>query len=311
MQNSTPLVAVLMVTYNHEKFVAQAIESVMIQKTNFPYRLFIGEDCSTDRTADICSELKAKYKDRIELYINRTNLGAIVNSNQIVEVCNRSGAKYMAILEGDDYWTDENKLQIQVDVMEKQDDVAICFHNCEEFYNDVSTPPYNYCPKTMNERPKLEDLLAYNFIPTSSKLVRINALKRLPDWYMKIVSNDWVLNILYAERGSIYYIDRLMSRHRLHSGGRGFNRERMHKDIIRVYKYLNRYFHGKYSAIIRKNISLQFLHLFDLLNLNNRKIGAMPWLLCGFYYDFVGVSRILISSQVTKIRKLRIPIGGK
>src|SRR5271157_958173 len=128
VENIPPLVAVFMVTYNHEQFIAQAIESVMMQKTNFPYKLFIGEDCSTDGTADICRNLKSKYKDRIELHINQKNLGASPNSNQLLEVCYRSGAKYVALLEGDDYWTDKQKLQIQVAFLEANPEYGSCCH---------------------------------------------------------------------------------------------------------------------------------------------------------------------------------------
>src|SRR5664279_2965814 len=99
-----PVVAVFMVTYNHEKYIAQSIESVLMQKTTFPFKLFIGEDCSTDNTRSICLEYFKQEPEKIELYLNEKNIGAIKNSHQIYKACYYSNAKYVAMLEGDDCW---------------------------------------------------------------------------------------------------------------------------------------------------------------------------------------------------------------
>ena len=114
-----PLVAVYMITYNHENYIAQAIDSVLTQKTTFPIKIFIGEDCSTDRTAAICLKYKEKNPGKIEVTFNKQNIGPKNNAKQIFQACFVSGAKYIAMLEGDDYWTDPNKLQLQADFLEK------------------------------------------------------------------------------------------------------------------------------------------------------------------------------------------------
>lgn len=121
------MVVVQMVTYNHEKFVAQAIESVMMQKTSFRYKLIIAEDYSTDRTREICIELKNKYPEKIDLFLNSKNLGVTLNALQVHKACIAIGAKYVAICEGDDYWTDPLKLQKQVDFLENQPTCTICW----------------------------------------------------------------------------------------------------------------------------------------------------------------------------------------
>lgn len=122
------MVVVQMVTYNHEKYVEQAIESVMMQKTSFRYKLIIAEDYSTDRTREICIELKNKYPDKIDLLLNSRNLGVTLNALQVHKACIASGAKYVAICEGDDYWTDPLKLQKQVDFLESNSDFILCAH---------------------------------------------------------------------------------------------------------------------------------------------------------------------------------------
>ena len=129
------MVAVWMVTYNHEEFIEKAIESVMIQKTTFQYKLFIGEDNSIDNTREICEKLKEKYADKIEYFLHEENIGATPNGIFMYEQCFKSEAKYIALLEGDDYWTDPHKLQKQVDFLEANPMFSICwtkFHTLSE-----------------------------------------------------------------------------------------------------------------------------------------------------------------------------------
>jgi len=128
-----PLVSILMITFNQEKFIAQAIESVLMQRVNFKYEIVIGEDCSTDRTRDIVLEYQEKYSDRIKLLLQGKNAGMHKNFVDTYYACM---GKYIALLEGDDYWTDPYKLQKQVDFLEKNPDFAICFHNMQIIYED-------------------------------------------------------------------------------------------------------------------------------------------------------------------------------
>ena len=103
-----------MITYNHEKFIAEAIEGVVMQKTNFQFELVIGEDCSTDNTRAICIEYQKKYPDIIRLRLPETNQGMMLNW---INNINSGRGKYIALCDGDDYWTDPYKLQKQVDFM--------------------------------------------------------------------------------------------------------------------------------------------------------------------------------------------------
>ena len=123
------MVAVWMVTYNHDEFIENAIESVMMQKCSFKYKLLIGEDNSTDKTREICKKIKEKYADKIELILHKKNIGANPNGIYMYKKCLESGAKYIALLEGDDYWLDTYKLQKQVDFLEKNLDYSFCSTN--------------------------------------------------------------------------------------------------------------------------------------------------------------------------------------
>ncbi|MGM5470813.1 glycosyltransferase [Flavobacteriaceae bacterium LMO-SS05] len=115
---SSITVAIWMVTYNHEAYIEQAIRSVMQQQTHFNFKLFIGEDCSTDNTKSICEQLQKEFPDHIELILNQENLGSTKNAIHTYIRCFESNPTYIALLEGDDYWRDPLKLQKQVDFLE-------------------------------------------------------------------------------------------------------------------------------------------------------------------------------------------------
>src|SRR5438132_1821213 len=99
--------SVMMITYNHERFIAQALDSILAQRVNFDYEIVIGEDCSTDGTRDILMDFHRRYPDRIVLLLRDHNLGVMRNFEATLGACR---GRYLALLEVDDYWTSENKL---------------------------------------------------------------------------------------------------------------------------------------------------------------------------------------------------------
>lgn len=119
-------VSVLMITYNHENFIREAIEGVLMQKTDFPIEIIIGEDCSTDNTRKIVLEYSEKYPDIIRPLLPENNLGMMKN---FIETMQTATGKYIALCEGDDYWTDPYKLQKQVDFLEANEEYSVCYHD--------------------------------------------------------------------------------------------------------------------------------------------------------------------------------------
>ena len=115
MADTSKKVSVFMITYNHEKYIAEALDSILMQKTDFDFDIVIGEDCSTDATRRIVLEYSRKYPDKIKLLLHNVNVGFISNMMYVLEACT---GKYVAMCEGDDYWTDPFKLQKQVDFLE-------------------------------------------------------------------------------------------------------------------------------------------------------------------------------------------------
>ncbi len=119
-----PLVSVGVFTYNQEQYIEQCLDSILSQKTTFEYEIIIGEDCGTDRTRAICIDYQKRYPERIKLLLHDSNHGMMTNFS---EVCKLMRGKYMADMDGDDYWVDELKLQKQVDFMEAHQEYGVCF----------------------------------------------------------------------------------------------------------------------------------------------------------------------------------------
>lgn len=133
-EKSHILVSIVCITYNHEPYLRQALDSFLIQKTSFAYEIVLAEDCSTDGTRKICEEYAAKYPDIIHYIYRDHNVG--YNENEYEAMCAAKG-KYIAYCEGDDYWTIPDKLQRQVDFLESHPDYSICWHRCK--HHNVTT----------------------------------------------------------------------------------------------------------------------------------------------------------------------------
>lgn len=128
-----PLVSVVTITYNHERYISNCIEGVLSQITNFPIEFIIAEDCSTDRTRIICEDYARIHPEMIRLITSENNLG--YNANELRAMKSARG-KYIAYCEGDDFWTDCMKLQKQVDFLESHPMYSICFHRCRHWDAD-------------------------------------------------------------------------------------------------------------------------------------------------------------------------------
>lgn len=212
----TPRVSVCFITYNHETYVAQAIESVVAQRTTFDYEIVVGEDCSTDGTRRIVEAYAERYPGRIRLNLQTENRGLLRNFLTTFESCR---GEYVALLDGDDFWTSSRKLQKQVDFLDEYPDCSICFHDVEVLLPDGSVCEVNYTRPDHPPFATIEDLFETNFIATCSAMLRKCALPGLPPWYASSPLEDWPLYILYAERGKIGYLKEPMGVYRSHGRG--------------------------------------------------------------------------------------------
>lgn len=215
MESQIPLVAIWMVTYNHEKFIKTAVESVINQKTNFQYKLFIGEDSSTDTTGKICEGLKKEYPQKIELYRHSKNLGGSKNAVYLYEKCFATKAKYIALLEGDDYWVDDYKLQKQVDFLEKNQKYSI-HSGCVERVDRVNRNT-TFTQKEFH----FKHFLTSNHLITCTVLFRNNIIDYGLLNKENIFYGDMYLYlcILFKSRGFAYISNDVLSHYRIHSEG--------------------------------------------------------------------------------------------
>lgn len=210
-------VSVCIITYNHEKFLAQAIEGALIQDVKVDYEIVIGEDCSTDDTANIALDYQKKFPDRIRVYAREHNLGMMRNFIRTIEACR---GEYIALCEGDDYWTSPHKLQEQVEFLDNHPDFAICSHNVLLRQEGSADPGIEWLGAKHNEVSTLEDLLRDGSGgATCSLMFRNKVFGEFPDWYYTSPGGDWALQVLCASQGNLYYFREVMGVFRRHDRG--------------------------------------------------------------------------------------------
>lgn len=224
-----PKVSVSIITFNHEQYIAQAIESVLMQKTSFDFEVLIGEDDSEDNTREIVKEYERRYPEKIRLFLNdRKNViyidGRATGRWNMINNLKHARGEYVALLEGDDYWTDPYKLQKQIDFLDSRQEYVICFHWTkwlDEEGGKIRDKMYG--PSFINYiKPyyTIDDLLEHaNFIPTNSVVFRNGLLNGFPEWFYKVPVGDFPLNVLNALHGKIGFLDEAMSVYRRHAGG--------------------------------------------------------------------------------------------
>ncbi len=211
-----PLVAVSMITYNHEKYIAQAIESVLEQVAPFDFELVIGDDASTDKTFDIVSGYAARYPDLIRVLKSGPNVGSQRNFFRTYLECR--GSQYIALLDGDDYWTYNHKLRDQVALLEADHSLSMCFHTAGRTVEGVG-PASPWPDVVIPAVTSLDALLRYDYIATCSVLYRNAYQIVIPDWAYGLRIADWPLHVFHAMHGDIGYITDEMGVYRLHGGG--------------------------------------------------------------------------------------------
>lgn len=208
-----PRVSVLLVTYNHAAYIRQAVQSVLAQQLDGGWELVVGEDCSTDGTRAILEEYAAREPRRIRLFARESNLGLSENLRRAWQECR---GDYIAMLEGDDYWTNPHKLHSQVVALDAHPDWSMCFHRIE-VANESGSPPFLE-PNEDNfpTESGLTDILRRNFVGNLSTMYRRGIVPEIPDSLRRIVHQDWPLHLLHARCGPIGYLPDVMGVWRHH-----------------------------------------------------------------------------------------------
>ncbi|GAB2800188.1 hypothetical protein GCM10027275_52770 [Rhabdobacter roseus] len=212
-------------TYNHERYIGQMLDGALSQQTTFPFEIVIGDDGSTDQAPQIIREYADRFPDRIRAYLHAENLGPqtpreFAGRNNVLFLLKACQGEYVALCEGDDYWTDPLKLQKQVDFLDKNPDYAICHHNVRVTYEDGS-PEHLFNPADQKGTSTIEDLLQDRWFMATASLVYRNFFRTddFADWHHQAAAGDWALVIQLAARGPIKYLPDVMGVYRKHRGG--------------------------------------------------------------------------------------------
>ncbi len=296
----SPVVSVCIQTYQHCDYISQALESVLEQKCDFPFEILLGEDGSTDGTRETCIEYAKKYPDVIRLFLNdRSNVihidGYPTGRWNFLNNMKHANSKYIALLSGDDYWQASDKLQQQIDVLDKNNEYSMCFHDVSVLYDDKSSESFPNFPG--NTEIKLEELFDQWFIPTCSMVFR-NCI-RFPEWFTDVASGDIALHFLLAEQGKFYYLKKNMGVYRKHAGGVSSTHNHYKKavDMSRLYHYVDLHFNKKYREQCKEAIKGEiYLHIEQRHIIEvDAKIKSMLRVL----------NHPLISPMVTLLKKLK------
>lgn len=271
MQNTKKaIISIMMLTYNHARYISQAIESVLSQDCQYAFELIICDDASTDGTQDIARRY-AEKDNRIVLSLQPTNTQFGKN---FVDGCARIRGTYVAFCEGDDYWTDPHKLQKQVSFLEEHPDFSISAHKVQMLIMDEGQPSsqkqfiYKDCSAD-EQRIRdgifyADEAIANYYFQTGSLVLRWRFTKGLPDWFRQRMMFDHFMFMLHAVEGKIKYFDEAMSVWRRHGGGytwlqtqdKGLFFQKEGDDWIRMYQNMDAFFSKRFTWQIRERILL-------------------------------------------------------
>ncbi len=216
---SNPLVSVSLVTYNHAKYFREAIDSVLAQKTDFPFEIVIGDDCSDDGTTEIAKEYQSRHPDRIRLLMSTSRLGEHTGNGRLnmLRTLHACRGRFTSLLEGDDFWLNDEKLKRQVNHIEKNPSSVECVTNHLELRDNKTigvSPIYEGATEI-----SLYHVCLKNQIATASAMFRTSFLRTLPEEFHNVPFADWALHFCAAQHGPIQVLAESCVVYRRHAQG--------------------------------------------------------------------------------------------
>lgn len=309
----TPFVSVCMITFNHKKYISEAIEGVLMQKTNFSFEMVIGEDCSTDGTREIVFDYAKKYPNIIRVITSEKNVGMINNLNRTLNACK---GKYIAMCEGDDYWIDPYKLQKQVDFLEANPEYSLCVGGFKKV-NVYNNKTENIIKKitgveknekgysfTLNDTQKgwITKTLTAFFKNDKNVIKKLNKYKYGRD-----------INLFYhiLKTGKGFYFTEILGVYRIHEGGiNSMKYGKINSNVAyNVYKELYQVNKDEFTRYMNFNHTLALLNynLFNKYPENTLKKKFKLYyeaiLLVSNFREFISLFSVLISPEIkSKLR---------
>jgi len=243
-KSSKALVSICTTTYNHEKLLHEALDSFLMQKTDFAFEIILDEDCSQDKTIEVIKEYTDKFPNLLKVNLRDENVGIVRNFE---ENALRAESKYITMCEGDDYWIDDKKLQKQVDFLEANSQYNACFHDSLNLSkNDDGTvvTSNRIGNRIIDEDVDVKSLIYENNIPTASIVYR-NNIKKFSKYFLETSKVDYALMLMIAEQGLMKYMpNNAMAVYRLHAGGIWSSKTLDYhaKEGIKFYRLLEEHF---------------------------------------------------------------------
>ncbi|MET3114435.1 glycosyltransferase involved in cell wall biosynthesis [Pedobacter sp. CG_S7] len=270
------IVSICCITYNHEQYISQTLDGFLMQKTNFNVEILIGEDCSTDTTKSIIEDYCNKYPGKIKLITYEKNIGSIRNHNNIMKL---ASGKYIAMCDGDDFWTHPLKLQKQVDFLEQNHEYVICCHYTKVidekdqvvYLNlDPVKLEYDYADVLLGK--KEETRLCSLVVRNLKEIREINSKV----WYLKVYGADKIFKIyaVASTNKKMYVLPEVMGCYRLHSGGvwsmidTKLRKSRMISDFNLVIRNFN------YSNTLKRSLLKIYIRDYFLFEVKNLRLNS-------------------------------------
>jgi glycosyltransferase involved in cell wall biosynthesis len=210
-------VSICITAFNIEQYISQALDSVLGQKVSFTYEIIVGEDKSSDNTLHILNDFRNRHPDKFRIIEHQNNLGIMLNLIRTLEACR---GKYIAILDGDDYWTDDQKLQKQYDFLECNPAFSLCWHDAaivDHSGKVLSTYTQKYKGRNYEEDIDLWRVIRWKVLGATSSIMFRNIIKPYPGWGKKLAGPEPFIFLLCRQKGRLYYFDRIMSAYRKHA----------------------------------------------------------------------------------------------
>lgn len=276
--NQEIMVSICCITYNQEPYIRDALDGFLNQKTSFPYEILIHDDASTDRTGAVIQEYADRHPDIIKPVLQRENQHSkgVTNISGTFNFPRASG-RYIAMCEGDDYWTDDCKLQMQVEYMEANPECALCFHSAEVEVLERAVTEHKMRPYKGDRVVRPEEIIdKQSGYPTASLLFRTEMVRKLPVFYVDAPIADIPLQLLAAARGYGYYIDRAMCVYRLGGavswtsmmkrGDYEAKQRQYCEQMEAMYRGFDAYSRGRFHGVVERAIN----RLYFLTQVNTR-----------------------------------------
>ena len=250
-----PIVSVCVQTYQHVNYIRECLDGILMQETSFPFEIILGEDDSKDGTREICKEYAERYPKKIRLFLHHRENNIKIDGqptgrfNFMYNIYSARG-KYIALCEGDDYWTDPLKLQKQINFLEKNSRYSYCAHNSQRLKEgEFISNQLNSHTITFNRH------IYSNYINTCTLILRKEYLHEIPRNLLEINALDWWIQLWALKKADGYFLEDDMAVYRVHGGGI-WNRLTAKEMCMRGVKILKRFRKIFTSLEDKKNIDL-------------------------------------------------------